>query len=215
MGRIKVVVWDILGICFYDARRTVIENISKSTGNDYSDVKTVLFDHLGPLLREGRLSFDNFKDAAKDAGVDLSKVDIEKEWFQLYKKRQGIEDLLKEVKEKGRKNISLSNNFPDLVDYLQHQAKFPFTRLFDKCLWSYEIGVRKPLFPIYNEMEEVAGVQGYQILMVDDKKENASEYLMDTLRVKTLIVPNRVNDQVVLMEVRRGLRKYGINVCKE
>lgn len=214
MTRIKAVVWDVLGICFYDARRDVIKNISEATKIPYGLVREVLFDNLGPLLRKGRLTFDDFKDTAKDAGVDLSKVDIKKAWFAPYRKRAGIEDLIDEVKQKGRTNISLSNNFPELVTYLDDVAGFDFKERFSQSLWSYEVGFTKPSREMYDKLIEVTGLQGYEMLFVDDQQKNFPEYLIDKLKVKKLHVPNDTCDLVVIGAIREGLREYGIQVRK-
>ena len=220
MGIIKAVVWDIIGVYFNDARAKVLTNLANATNIPYTRVRDVLVGErsersvLNKELKTGRVSFEDYKQAAKRLGVDITGLDLENLWFSEYKPREGIEELVKEVKDKGRINVSLSNNFPELVDYLDD--KYGFKRHFSARIWSYDVGYTKPSNEIYDAMFEAIkkhGVQGYQCAFIDDQKKNQTAYVEDRLNMSTILVDKK-DDKGAERVIREKLREFGVKVKK-
>jgi glucose-1-phosphatase len=54
----------------------------------------------------------------------------------------------------------------------QVRLKFPFFSAFDGYVLSYEVGAMKPAAPIYEAVESLTGVNGPELLYIDDRPEN-------------------------------------------
>lgn len=216
--QIDVVIWDLVGVYLNDPRREIVSDISRHTDKEYRVVADAFTKPpLNTSLKVGGITFEDFvQEAGKKIGYkgDLfHEIDWKQAWFSRYKPRDGIEELVTEVKEKGRKNISLSDNFRELVDFLED--RYSFMRHFDGCVWSFDehVRMRKPTVKIYRETLRMAECEGYQSLYLDDSVENCG--FAGRLGINTVHVEPVRDDNRVLQAIRQELRKHGIMVRKK
>ena len=217
--QIHAVIWDLVGVYFNDPRREIISYISRHTDKEYGVVAhTFTKSILNTDLKTGKLTFEEFIERAEEAigykGDILHEIDWKHAWFSRYKPRDGIEELVTEVKDKGRTNISLSDNFRELVRYLEDEHSF--MRNFDACVWSYDdhVRMRKPTVKIYRETLKVAGCEGYQSVYVDDSFENC-RFAEGKLGMRPVHVEPLRDDSKVIQAIRLGLKEHGIRVRKK
>ena len=217
MPRIRAVIMDLIGVYFNDPRREIMKAISDYTRKSLGEVSHVFTrSNLNTALKTGSLTFEEYVDLASHAidykGNLYNELQWEDVWFGKYKPRDGIEDLVDEVREKGRKVVSLSDNFRELVHHMDgiHQ----FTRHFDTCVWSYDsnVHVRKPSRKIYVASIEAAGCEGYQTVFLDDNVTNC--HAARGLGMNAVPVDAKKGDAAVVQSIRDKLRGYGIRMRK-
>lgn len=84
-----------------------------------------------------------------------------------------IADMVELHGELRRKKIPtyiFSNTNEIAVGHIRHN--FPFFRLFDGYVLSYEVGAMKPNAKIYEALEKMTGRRGADIFYIDDRAEN-------------------------------------------
>lgn len=215
--QIHAIIWDLVGVYFNDPRREIIGQVSEHTNIEYAVVSYVFTQSkLNTALKTGDLSFEDYlQQAAQMIGYngDLAlELDWHKVWFDRYRPRAGIEKLLEEVKDKGRRNVSISDNFKELVKHLEEEHHFE--KHFDLCVWSYDpnVRVRKPSRKIYDETLKAAKCEGYQTIYLDDTAANCR--VASQLGIKAIHVEAKRDDTQVVRAIRQALKDHGIRVRK-
>lgn len=216
MATIKAVIWDVVGVYLTDARREVMETIGRYVGRSSSQVSEVLTQPaLFSPLKTGKTTFLDYLDEANRLlGLptgELRRLKMEEVWFSKYVPRDGMGELLDEVAEKGRINIALSNNFRELVAFLDREYKF--LKHFKECVWSYDVGLLKPAQGMYYAGLNAAGCKGYQCLYFDDKERNLRDP-KDKLQMDTCLIDPKMKDIDLVRVIRDELRERGIRVAR-
>jgi glucose-1-phosphatase len=75
-----------------------------------------------------------------------------------------------EIKARGLPTYLFSNTNPLAVDHIR--ARYPFFLNFDGYVLSCVHGAMKPAPSIYEEVEQITGLQGSALLYIDDRPEN-------------------------------------------
>lgn len=197
MGEIKSVVFDMGGVLIAWSRDEVLDN-------------------AGASGEERRLLLDNVLLAPEWEGMDRGELDEEEAeeifrrrlpsslhaklhavlyWDERIKMVDGMEDLLKLLRDKGLGVYLLSNASRRLHSYFPH---FPFESLIMDKVVSADYGILKPDERIYHTAEEKFGIKGAESLFVDDTYKNVEgarnagffgyHFQRDTEKLKSMIL---------------------------
>lgn len=113
------------------------------------------FDSLHPLL-------------VSEAGLTMTLEEFRLAWNDIFTPNP---PMLEVVEQSPRPRILLSNTNEPHVTWIREQYPEVFP-LFDECVLSYEVGVRKPEVAIYRRVEAITGRRPEEHVFVDDQPRN-------------------------------------------
>lgn len=177
----KTIIFDLGGVYFSDGTKNAIKVISEKYKIAPENVQSVLKGELGTKYRVGEITVDEFWDGAKKIwNMDAPNEDLSAIWLEGYKPIEGMEELVKNLKESGHQLLFLSDNVAERVKYLEE--KFHFMENFEDGVFSHIAKIRKPNLEIYKLALEKA--RGEVRIYIDDKPEllePAKELGMETV----------------------------------
>lgn len=100
---------------------------------------------------------------AKTLGVALH------DYHDLFKVVAGVDTLICEIRDRGIKQVVISNWSPTLPAFLRFHGLY---NLFDGVVFSAEDGIRKPDERIFRRAFEIADVEPRQAVFIGDSREN-------------------------------------------
>lgn len=103
----------------------------------------------------------------------LHKVaaDIVETWIYHLPPIPGMEELLVELREKGKRLYLLSNIGKT---FITHKDEFPILNRFDGCLYSADVGVIKPAREIFECLCKTYGLDPAECIFIDDNADNVA-----------------------------------------
>ncbi len=110
-----------------------------------------------------------FQSIKKDLGLSLSYDEFIPIWNDIFMEDPEVSKMIQSLKKRWRLGL-LSNTDPLHVDYIL--SKFPILKAFEKRIFSYEVGFKKPAVEIFQKAIEWASVKPQKILFIDDIKEH-------------------------------------------
>ena len=113
------------------------------------------FDRLHPLL-------------VSEAGLTMTLEEFRRAWNDMFTRNPPMLEL---VEQSPRPRILLSNTNEPHVTWIREQYPEVFP-LFDECVLSHEVGMRKPEVAIYRRVEAITGRRPEEHVFVDDKLRN-------------------------------------------
>ncbi len=131
------------------------------------DLVQNLMQKYGDLYERGhvdsRLIYDEF---CKMAQKQLHFESLMRAVSDIFEPNEPVISIAKELKEKGHRLYLLSNTCE--AHFAFASSRFPFLKLFDGYVLSYEVGARKPEKKIYEKALEIAGCQNKECFYTDD-----------------------------------------------
>lgn len=165
-------IFDIGGVLVRYEHKEIIEVLSEKTKCSCDEIDRLFQrDSLYPV-ETGRMSCDDFYCSR----IKAVMPDISYEaWLQVFIEHYTVNpegmELLRQLKEKGRKVYILSN----LAEYhkIAIEKKIPgFFELCDKNFFSYELGYHKPEIEIYEQVYRNIGARPEECVFFDDIMAN-------------------------------------------
>ena len=164
----------------FDYGNTIVEyfpeEIVKSFGiTNKEDIDTlkVLFDRkYWDLLDKGEITIEEYKnDVLEKIPERLKKAseDMILRWYHNLPLIDGVEDLIKKLKDDGFKLYILSNISQDFID---DKDRFEIFKYFDGCVFSAEMKMVKPDRKIYEHLLKTFNLKAEECVFLDDKEEN-------------------------------------------
>jgi epoxide hydrolase-like predicted phosphatase len=191
--KIKAIVFDVSGVITEDDTQLVSRNISEKYQVDYDKVWDVVFIKGYIPARIGKLNAKQYYEKCKqELGIEISYEEFVKEYLKGYVLGQEVLDFIKSLKGK-YKLIVLSNQTEINTDYL-HSI---LDDLFDKIIFSNEVGLYKPKDKEFYELVFKEGVKPEECVFIDDKEKcllPAKKLGMKTILFKDL---ERLRDELV------------------
>jgi epoxide hydrolase-like predicted phosphatase len=183
----------------YGIGRTLQSHLKRSHHNIHM---ALFFSKHTKNYFHGKISEDTFwaniiKENRWDASVDYLKSVVRANFEEI----PGTRDIIEKLGEKGYKLGLLSVNGREWIEYCE--SRFDYHKLFDKVMYSYQVGVSKPDARAYQLILKELDSKPGSCLFVDDSKTNitaAKRLGMNAIRFK--------NSQ----QLRGDLRNCGIEV---
>ena len=127
-----------------------------------------------PLLSEyesGRLTRREFFAAVRAAvGFQGDHIEFGKFFAEIFSPIETMIVLHAELRRRGLRTYIFSNTNDLAIEHIRRD--FPFFKLFDGYILSYEVGAMKPQPEIYAALEKLSGRRGAEIIYIDDRLEN-------------------------------------------
>lgn len=170
---IKAIVLDLGGVYFTDGTIIALKKIYKLVDAPKKSVDEVFkaSPHKeGFLYRTGKLTGKEFWElASKKLNLDRRTVPKLRDlWFSSYKPNRGMKELVTRLKKK-YEMIVFSGNIRDRVNYLDR--KYKFKKIFDKFIFSFDIGFNKDQPESYGYLLRKVGCKPNEFVYIDDKPE--------------------------------------------
>ena len=144
-----------------------------SDAEDAALIAEVLFDRLyWDRLDAGTISDEEVvEESCKRLPARLHHVtrEIYYHWFYNLPPMDGMEELVRELKEKGIRLCLLSNIS---ASFAEHAGEIPILSHFDQCVFSAVCGYVKPSREIFQYLCEACGLDPAETLFVDDSARN-------------------------------------------
>ena len=115
------------------------------------------FDSLHPLL-------------ARDLGLTMSPAELRLAWQDTFSLNPPMLDLVRELP---RPRFMLSNTNAPHVEWIAERWPDVFP-LFDRCVFSHEVGMRKPDLEIFRRIESLSGEPPERHLFLDDLPQHVA-----------------------------------------
>ncbi len=172
VGMIKAICFDLDGVYFINGKSNFIRNLGKY-GVSENEAKRVFLksDEMNKRYKTGKMTDAEYWSwALGEWELDLTVREVTDLLIEGYEINRAVEEVVKEVRERGYKTLICSNNFPSRVNGLQQ--RFHFLDNFDASVFSYEVGVTKPALKIFRKLVEDSGVRAEEIVFADDNDVN-------------------------------------------
>ena len=164
-------------IALFDHRRASRQLASLSTVPVTEDeVFRAIFDSsLEPDLDCGRISPQDFLDRLRTL-LHIAAPDdaIMRAWCDIFRPNESVVALLPRLKGSAARLLLASNTNPLHFEWLLRQMPEPLA-LFDECVLSYQVGVRKPAPDFFRRCAAAAGGVPGDCVFVDDRHEFVEE----------------------------------------
>lgn len=164
---IKAIIFDLNGVILKS------EPLSERVANEYGVDTNFFFGVLKQVLRVARTKGEKPENLWQPV---LDCVSASKEaFFEFYFAGESVDEdalsYIKELKSKGFKLFTLSNNFQERTDY--YRKHFPeIFESFDKSYFSWETGFVKPDVMAWKNVLEENQLNPAECLYFDDSEEN-------------------------------------------
>lgn len=168
---IKVVCFDLDGVYFTPEGKVAFYNRLVEMSGSEEKVRFVLYESkemldfvTGKLDQLGFLNFIN-----KYLNLSLSLEELADIWVSKYEINKEVRDYIYDLRSRGIKSATCSNNNPIRINALEE--KFGFLEDFDIKVFSYECGFVKPSKEIFLELIKKSGVDPEDIIYSDDNED--------------------------------------------
>lgn len=166
---IKNVIFDIGNVILFFNRDFLLSHFYQ--GKDYELLKEKLF-YKWEELDEDLISLSDYEKRVTDAlpsHLHAPALAVLHNWEYYMSKKEGIVDLIRELKEKGYKLYILSNM---TRHFIERDYKFPILQEFDGIVYSAPIGLVKPDKKIYEHLINKYSLNPKECIFIDDTKPN-------------------------------------------
>ncbi len=142
--------------------------ISEQCGQPTDVVETIFWRHHDSIAT-GKLTMEEFNASfAKEVG--LAQMDWRRSYMENVEPMPGIKELVDWTTENYQVGI-LSNNLPGFIDEMRQRGIIPDVD-YKAVVDSSKTGLLKPDPRIFDKAQELAGVDGSEILLIDDTRPN-------------------------------------------
>lgn len=168
---IKTIFFDLGGVLINFSHETMCQNLAHYCDLDLDLVKAHLFEkNLSEEYERGAIDSKTLHEHF----CQLSKKKLDYEGLlqatsSIFSLKEEMPPILEALKKQNITLILLSNTCE--AHFWQVEKQFPFLKLFDGFILSYEVKARKPEKTIYDKALELAQAQPDECLYVDDVLE--------------------------------------------
>ena len=166
---IKAVIFDLNGVFILSPK------LSDRFEKDFSISSEIFLPALSEIMSKVRapdagLAFSYWKPFLAEWGVTFSEQEFWKYWFEAESPSEDMIALAKELKEKGLKVITLSNNFRERAEYYGH---YPWMKeIVEKTYFSFETGFVKPDPEAWKTVLSDFSLTTDEVVYFDDQEKN-------------------------------------------
>jgi len=174
---IRLVIFDLGKVVLDFSYHKIAEGLAKYSRqsiyqNPDNIIDYILFrdSRILGMYEEGKMTSGEFFLSMKEVfELDISLLQFEKIWNEVFTENEGIGDLIKSLK-KDFMLFLLSNTNELHFEYVKRE--FQVVHEFDQWILSYEVGLRKPDPEIFKIALAKAGVRPGETIFVDDNRAN-------------------------------------------
>ncbi len=166
---IKAIIFDLNGVFIHSPK------LSDRFEKDFNVPVSAFLPKLGQIMGEVRKpgakgAFSYWEPVLKEWNVNLNEEEFWKYWFEAETPSEEMIVLAKELKTKGLKVITLSNNFKERADYYGH---YPWMHdVMDKTYFSWQTGLVKPDVEAWKLVLKDFSLEPNEVLYFDDQEKN-------------------------------------------
>jgi len=183
--KIKAVIFDLNGIFIRGPK------LSDRFEKDFSIPVSQFLPKLSEIMDKVRQpnsgnSFQYWKPALEEWGVNLSEQEFWDYWFKAEKVSEEMVNFTKELKVKGIKIFVLSNNFKERAEYYNHYSWMH--EVIDKAYFSWQSGFVKPNPQAWLQILAENNLKPEECLYFDDQEKNIKA--ADSVDIKSFMFMN-------------------------
>jgi len=169
--KIKTIFFDLGGVLINFSHEKMCQNLAQFCDLDTGLVKAHLFEKkLSEEYERGAIDNETFhKHFCQLSKKNLNFEGLMQAASSIFSLKEEMPPILEELKKQNIALILLSNTCE--AHFWQVQKQFPFLKLFDGFVLSYEVKARKPEKTIYDAALKLAQVSADQCFYVDDVVE--------------------------------------------
>ncbi len=166
---IKAIIFDLNGVFIHSPK------LSDRFEKDFKVPVSEFLPKLSQIMKEVRKpnaksAFSYWESALKEWKVNLAEEEFWHYWFEAETPSEEMILLAKELKRKGLKVITLSNNFKERADYYGH---YPWLHdVVDKTYFSWQTGFVKPDVEAWKLVLKDFSLEQSEVLYFDDQEKN-------------------------------------------
>ena len=167
---IKAVCFDLDGVYFTPKGMEMFKNMLSAVGISQEKIDLVLYkSEQMKLFKLGKISEEEFWNFARDEwNISIPISMISELIVQNYEIDPDLDNLVKQLREKGIKTCLCSNNHKTKIEGLEN--KFHFLQNFDLAIFSYKEGVLKPDKEIFQRLINKLEVKPEELVYSDDNE---------------------------------------------
>lgn len=166
---IKAVIFDLNGVFIHSPKLS--DRFEQDFGVPVADFLSKLSSIMDEVRKPGAAgAFSYWQPALKEWNVNFTEEEFWKYWFEAEAPSGEMISLAKELKGKGIKVITLSNNFKERADYYGH---YPWMHdAMDKTYFSWQTGLVKPDIEAWKLVLKEFSLAPSEALYFDDQEKN-------------------------------------------
>ena len=176
---IEFVYFDLGNVLLAFDPELACRNIARIAGVTEARARDAVY-HSGlqDRFEHGEVDGNQYAEAVRDQ-LGKSKAEVDSSAIldavsDMFTPIESMGAVMREVRRNGYRVGLLSNTCHAHWDWIQRQQYAVMDFDFEVTILSFEVGSMKPDEAIYVAAEQAAGVQGTQILFLDDKEENVA-----------------------------------------
>lgn len=179
---LKAVIFDLNGVFILSPKLS--DRFEKDFGVPTSEFLPVLARVMDLVRRPNAgKAFLHWEPELRKWGVQMSEDEFWNYWFKGEKPSSEMISLAKEIKERGIKVITLSNNFKERADYYSH---YPWMDLaVDKSYFSWQTGFVKPDIEAWKRVLVDFNLKPEEVIYFDDQEKNLVS--AESLGIKSIL----------------------------
>lgn len=172
-GSIKAVVFDLGNVCIDFDHMVAARRISRFAGMPAAEIFDLLFDsEICRRFEEGRVTAAGFfSDITQTLNLNITYEEFLPIWneiFFLTDRNSEVQRMAKRLKQDY--TLAMISNI-NILHFEYLKANFPFLRLFDNPVLSFEQHLRKPDERIYKKSLEILNLKAPEVAYTDDRRE--------------------------------------------
>jgi putative hydrolase of the HAD superfamily len=162
----RTIFFDLGNVLIFFSHQKMCEQAAKYAGLDLELVKRMMHEHGDAHERGHHNSQKIYSDFCRLSQKELDFGTLMHAISDIFEPNAPVIEIAKALKEKGHRLFLLSNTFDAHFEFAFSQ--FPFLKIFDGYVLSYEVGARKPEKEIYEKALEIAGCGKQECFYTDD-----------------------------------------------
>lgn len=179
-GKLKTLISDLGNVLLFFSHERMCQQLATLSGLSLAAIKKMLFEErLGEQLEYGTLSSAGLHKlicAKSGNSIDFNEMLLAA--ADIFQVNEEMIPFLTTLKNQGKRLVLLSNTCE--AHFTFAKERFPFLKLFDAYILSYELATRKPEEKIFRAALDAAGCAPEECLYIDD----IPEYVEAATRLK-------------------------------
>jgi FMN phosphatase YigB (HAD superfamily) len=162
----RTIFFDLGNVLIFFDHQKMCQQVSDYTGLDMDWVVEVMQKYMDPYERGSADSKMIYDEICRMAQKKLDFSTLMHAVSDIFQPNVETIAIAHEVKARGHRIFLLSNTCD--AHFAHASKQFPFLKIFDGFVLSYEVGARKPEKKIYEKALEIAGCQNKESFYTDD-----------------------------------------------
>ncbi|MDB5188128.1 MAG: glucose-phosphatase [Candidatus Kaiserbacteria bacterium] len=188
---IKAVIFDLNGVFIHSPK------LSDRFEKDFGIPTTIFLPKLGEIMDKVRKTnagnaFTYWEPVLKEWNIQMSEKEFWDYWFSAETPSEEMIALAKELKGRGIKIVTLSNNFKERTEYYGH---YPWMNdVMDKTYFSWQTGLVKPDVEAWNLVLKDLSLDASECIYFDDQEKNLKA--AESIAIKAYMFTNPKDTKV-------------------